>query len=78
MSGGVQDETLSQGWHMVSPTKKVKEFTVSREQLILTKDERDGSKDDESFRVATADNASIAISLPDVLPLHPGQNRRNV
>lgn len=63
MSGGVQDETLSQGWHLVSPTKKVKEFTIGNEQLILTKDSRDGSKDDESFRVATSDNASIAISF---------------
>ena len=63
MSGGVQDETLSQGWHLVSPTKKVKEFTVGNEQLILTKDKREGSTDDESFRVATSDNASIAISF---------------
>lgn len=63
MSGGVQDETLSQGWHLVAPTKKVKEFTVGNEQLILTKDKREGSQEDESFRVATSDNASIAISF---------------
>ena len=63
MSGGVQDETLSQGWHMVAPTKKVKEFTISNEQLILTKDKRDGSEGDEAFNVSTADNASISISF---------------
>ena len=63
MNGGVQDETLKQGWHIVSPTKKVKLFTVSNEQLLLTKDKREGSKDDESFRVASSDNASIAISF---------------
>lgn len=63
MSGGVQDETLSQGWHLVAPTKKVKEFTIGNEQLILTKDSREGSKEDESFRVATSDNASISISF---------------
>lgn len=63
MSGGVQDKTLSQGWHLVSPTIKVKEFSVGNEQLILTKDSRDGSEEDESFRVATSDNASIAISF---------------
>lgn len=63
MSGGVQDGTLSQGWHMVAPTKKVKEFTISNEQLILTKDERDGSRGDEAFNVSTADNASISISF---------------
>ncbi len=63
MNGGVKDETLQQGWHLVSPTKKVKRFTVGNEQLILTKDKREDSEDDESFRVATSDNASIAISF---------------
>lgn len=63
MSGGVEDETLSQGWHIVAPTKKVKEFTVANEQLILTKDEREGSEGDDSFKVATLDDASISISF---------------
>lgn len=63
MAGGVEDETLTQGWHIVSPTKKVKEFTVANEQLILTKDEREGSKGDDSFKVATLDDASISISF---------------
>lgn len=63
MSGGVQDEILTQGWHIVSPMKKVKEFTVGNEQIVMTKDERDGSKGDDSFAVATADNANIDISF---------------
>lgn len=63
ISGGVKDETLSQGWHIVSPTIKVKEFTVSNEQLILTQDSREGSEEDESFRVATSDDASIGIDF---------------
>lgn len=74
MNGGVTGETLSQGWHLVSPGKKVKKFTISNEQLILTQDKRDGSEDDESFKVSTADDASISISfqmsyrfIPDTL-----------
>lgn len=63
MSGGVQNETLSQGWHLVSPTKKVKEFTISNEQLVLTKDSREGSEEDDSFKVATSDDASISVSF---------------
>lgn len=63
MNGGVQEETLTQGWRFVSPTKKVKLFTVGNEQLILTKDKREGSMEDDSFNVATADNASISISF---------------
>lgn len=57
MNGGVQEETLKQGWHIVSPTKKVREFTISEEQLNLTKD------NNESFTVSTSDNAGIAISF---------------
>lgn len=63
MSGGVKGETLTQGWHVVAPTKKVKLFTVGNEQLVLTKDSRSGSKDDDSFRVSTSDDATIAISF---------------
>ena len=57
MNGGVQKETLTQGWHLVSPTKKVKEFAISEEQLNLTHDKGD------SFQVSTSDNAGIAISF---------------
>jgi regulator of protease activity HflC (stomatin/prohibitin superfamily) len=63
MAGGVQEETLSQGWHLVAPNKKVNLFTIANEQLVLTKDDRDGSKGDESFNVSTADDASISISF---------------
>ena len=63
ISGGVEDKTLTQGWHIVSPTIKVKEFTISNEQLVLTKDSREGSEEDESFKVATSDDASISIDF---------------
>lgn len=63
MNGGVQDELLTQGFHLVAPTKKVKKFTVGNEQLVLTKDERDGSEGDDSFMVSTADNANISVSF---------------
>ena len=63
MAGGVQEGTLSQGWHLVAPNKKVNLFTIANEQLVLTKDDRDGSKGDESFNVSTADDASISISF---------------
>ena len=63
MNGGVQDDVLTQGWHLVAPTKKVKEFTIGNEQLVLSKDARDGSEGDDSFSVATADNANIDISF---------------
>lgn len=63
MNGGVSGETLGQGFHFVAPTKSVNEFTVGNEQLLLTKDSREGSEEDESFKVSTADDASISISF---------------
>lgn len=63
MNGGVQDEVIGQGWHFIGPMKHVKEFTVGNEQLILSKDSREGSPDDDSFLVSTADNANISVSF---------------
>ena len=60
---GVKDELLKPGAHFIPPMNKVKEFSTSNEILVLSKDRRDGSKDDDSFKVATSDDASIAISF---------------
>jgi len=63
MNGGVQDDLLTQGYHFVNPTKQMKLFTIGNEQLVLTKDSRDGSEEDDSFMVSTADNANISVSF---------------
>lgn len=63
MNGGVEDEVLTQGWHLVFPTKRVKKFTVGNEQIILSQDCREGSEGDDSFGVSTSDNANIKISF---------------
>lgn len=63
MNGGVNGETLNQGFHIVFPTKKIKLFSISNEQLILSADDSKESKGDESFLVSTSDNANIKISF---------------
>ena len=63
INGGVSGETLSTGWHIVSPTKKIKNFTISNEQIILSKDKREGSEGDDSFKVSTSDDAMLSISF---------------
>ena len=63
INGGVSGETLSTGWHVVSPMKQVKNFTISNEQIILSKDSREGSEGDDSFKVSTSDDAMLAISF---------------
>lgn len=63
MDGGVKDETLPQGYHFINPLWEVKQFTIGNEQLVLSKDSRDGSPNDDSFNVATSDDANISISF---------------
>lgn len=60
---GVEDELLGRGWNFVAPWKKVKQFTIGQEQLVLTKDDREGSENDDSFNVKTSDNATIPVSF---------------
>lgn len=62
IKGGTSDEVLTEGWHMVSPTKKVTEYSVATEQLLLTQDERKGSEDDESFN-ATCKDGVLNVDL---------------
>lgn len=55
VSGGVQDEVLTQGWHLVSPTKKVTLYSIATETFVMSADERAGSKDNESFDLTCSD-----------------------
>lgn len=63
MSGGVTGETLSQGWHIVAPTKNVTLYSIGIEQSYLTSDSKGDSKEDESFSTPTADGKSLTVDL---------------
>lgn len=74
MNGGVQDEILTQGWHLIAPTKKVTTYSVATEQLYMSADKREGSKEDDSFDVVNKDgrmNVDFEMSYsfdPDKVP----------
>ena len=63
MNGGVSDEVLTQGWHMVSPTKNVTLYSVGIEQSYLTSGEDGDSKNDDSFEVPTSDGKGLNVDL---------------
>lgn len=63
MSGGVDGEVLTQGWHLVSPTKKVTTYSIGLEQSYLTSDDRGDSPNDESFNVPTSDGKTVKVNL---------------
>ena len=63
MNGGVDGEVLSQGWHIVSPTKKVTTYSIGLEQSYLVSGEKGDSKNDESFKCPTSDGKSVTVEL---------------
>ena len=63
MSGGVDGEVLTQGWHLVSPTKKVTTYSIGIEQSYLTAEDKGDSPKDESFSIPTSDGKTVKVNL---------------
>lgn len=63
MNGGVSDEILTQGWHLVPPTKEVTLYSVGIEQSYLTSGEDGDSKKDDSFEVPSSDGKGLRVDL---------------
>lgn len=89
MNGGIEGEVLTQGWHLVSPTKKVTTYSIGIEQSYLTAEKKGDSSDDESFSTPTADGKSLTVDLEfsykfdpdriaDTFVMFKGQNGKTV
>jgi regulator of protease activity HflC (stomatin/prohibitin superfamily) len=63
MNGGIEGKTLSQGFHFVSPTKKVTTYSIGLEQSYLTAENKGDSPKDESFKTPTSDGKTVTVSL---------------
>ena len=63
MNGGVDGEVLTQGWHLVSPTKKVTTYSIGIEQSYLTAESKGDSRNDESFNIPTSDGKTVKVNL---------------
>lgn len=63
MNGGVKDEVLTQGWHVVPPTVKTTKYTVGIEQSYLTKDERGDSEENDRYTASSAEGKALGIDL---------------
>lgn len=64
MDGGIETETLGQGFHIVAPWKKVIEYPVSTETVYYTKSNDDGDeKKDNSINVNTKDGKQVNVSV---------------
>lgn len=63
MNGGVSDDVLTQGWHLISPTKDVTLYSVGIEQSYLTSGSDGDSNNDDSFEVPTSDGKGLKVDL---------------
>ena len=63
MNGGISDDVLTQGWHIVSPTKQVTLYSIGIEQSYLTAGEDGDSKNDDSFEVPSSDGKGLNVDL---------------
>lgn len=63
INSGVVGETLDQGWHIVSPTKRITIYSVGLEQSYLTSEDKGDSPKDESFSIPTSDGKTVRVNL---------------
>lgn len=88
MSGGIQDDVLTQGWKWVGPTKKVTQYSVATEQLYMSATKEEGSKENESFDVTCRDgklNVDFEMSysfdaekVPEIFTRYRGMSGEDV
>ena len=63
MNGGVAEDVLGQGWHIVSPTVKTTLYSIGIEQSYLTATEDGDSPDDDSFSAPSSDGKGLQMEL---------------
>lgn len=63
MNGGISDRTLTQGFHVISPTQNVTTYSIGIEQFYLTASKDGDSSDDESFEVPSNDGKGLTVDM---------------
>lgn len=63
MNGGISDKTLTQGFHVISPTQNVTTYSIGIEQSYLTASKEGDSNGDESFEVPSNDGKGLTVDM---------------
>lgn len=63
MNGGISNKTLTQGFHVVSPTQNVTTYSIGIEQSYLTASKDGDSSGDESFEVPSNDGKGLTVDM---------------
>lgn len=64
-TNGVEENTLAQGWHLLSPFKHVKQFPISQQQIVFSDDPADyNEKEHPDWSIdAPADGGMVKVNL---------------
>ena len=65
LGGGIEDRVLEEGFNLKKPWEKINNFPVSIETVYMSKDNREGSENDESITISCQDgslNADLTYS----------------
>ena len=63
MNGGISNKTLTQGFHIISPTQNVTTYSIGIEQSYLTASKEGDSNGDESFEVPSNDGKGLTVDM---------------
>lgn len=63
MNGGIQSETLDQGWHWIKPSQRLTQYSIGIEQSYLTATSDGDSEDDDSFSAPSKDGKGLTMEL---------------
>lgn len=63
MNGGIADDVLGQGWHIVPPTVKTTLYSIGIEQSYLTATDDGDSPKDDSFSAPSSDGKGLQMEL---------------
>ncbi|HLO11337.1 MAG TPA: SPFH domain-containing protein [Pseudoneobacillus sp.] len=88
-NGGIEKTVLTQGWHIISPFKDVTSYAVSTEQGYMSRNGKEGGKDDDSFNIPTKSGKTVNVDmeysyhfdiekLPDVFTKFRGQEGKDI
>lgn len=71
MNGGLENETLSQGYQLVAPWKRVVEYPISTETVYYSKNPKEGDKEDHSIMVNTKDGKQVNVDITYSYHMNP-------
>lgn len=63
MNGGIADDVLGQGWHIVPPTVKTTLYSIGIEQSYLTATDDGDSPKNDSFSAPSSDGKGLQMEL---------------